>query len=270
MVSYGDILLNALKFSIQPKRWLPFFLVDTVFLLFGIAYFLSNASYFINMVASVQSNPATFLSLFNIAIIAFMGLIVWALLKLYISGAIIHQSVKPKELGKSWEVARKRYLSLLAVSIIMTGLTAVVNFVPYIGWVFAIILGLMFFFVRAAVVAKTLNFDNSIRDSYHIFRNRVGTVFLIWLAVLLISLLITTIFLIPTIVIAWNIIAPLIFQVSSPSVASLILSSLLDNIWSILIGIEIVLVGMAISNVFKLKAETDFYLRFKKKRLGLF
>jgi hypothetical protein len=273
MTSYGEVLSGALKFSIQPKRWLPFFILDTVFFLAATAVILSNFNQLLTFLMSAASNPAAAVAFVGYAALLFVGLIVWALIRLWISGAIVHQSVKPKEIGQSWHVAKSRYLSLLGVSIVVGLISWIVGIVPFIGWILSIIVGLMFFFVVPAVIVKRLSFDNSLRDSYHIFRKNPLQVFFIWLVIAIISLVITGIFLIPLFLVFWQAILPYFMQLSTSAGGSYMLMSILSNpsmIGTMIVSGLILLVGIAISNVFALKATTEFYLHVKKKRFGFF
>lgn len=270
MASYGKVLGNALKFSVQPKRWLPFFVLDSIFFLAAVALLMSNYSSILSLIMTATSNPAAIVSLINLGLIIVAGFIVWGLIKLYITGAVLHQSAKPNEFSKSWGVAKSRFLTLLVVVVIVGAISGIAGMVPYIGWILSIIIGLMFFFIKPAIIVKGLGFENSLRDSYDIFMKHKLTVFLIWLVVAIVSIIITLIFFIPLLAIIWNIIAPIVMQVSTATTASLLLVSLMDNLPLLLVTGEIVLIGMAITEVFKLKSETDFYLLLKKKKLGVF
>jgi len=86
----------------------------------------------------------------------------------------------------------------------------------------------------------------------------------------IISIIITIIFLIPLFMTVWGIVAPFLFQASSATIASLLLMSLMQNVWMLVIGMEVLLVGVAISSTFTLKAETDFYLKLRKRKYGVF
>jgi hypothetical protein len=218
----------------------------------------------LSFLMTAATNTAAVMNVISTALIIISGFAVWSLIRLWISGAVIHQSVKPKEFSQSWSVAKSRYFSLLAVTIIVGLIATVVSIVPYIGWVLSIIVGLMFFFIRPAVVAKKLSFDNSLRDSYHIFRKKPLTVLLIWLAITIISVIMLFIFFMPLLMTVLNTIAPLLFQMSSTAVVSLVMVSLMENIGLLVLGGEVFLIGNAITEAFRLKAETDFYLMFKK------
>ncbi len=270
MVSYGEVLRGALRFALQPKRWLPFFVLDIVFFLAAVSLVMTNFSGMLNLLMTTTTSPAAALSLAGYAFIFIAGFIVWALLRLWITGAVLHQSVKPKEFRQSWGVANERFFSLLAVAIVVGIISSLVSMVPWIGWLLSIIAGIIFFFAMPAVVAKKLSFDNALRDSYKIFRKKPLTVFLIWLVVAIIALVITLIFMIPCLAVAWGTIAPLTGQISSATMLSLMLMSLITNIWLLVACGIIFITGMGISQVFTLKAQTDFYLQLKKKRLGLF
>ena len=55
-----------------------------------------------------------------------------------------------------------------------------------------------------------------------------------------------------------------------PLAASPLLPTLLENMIPLLVAGEVALIGVAIAKTFRLKAKTDFYRLFRKKKLGVF
>lgn len=271
MASFGNIILDSLKFSIQPKRWLQFFVIDAIFLLAIIALFVGNMTPMMDLLLTATTSVAAATSIVGYFLLLLVGFIIWSFVKLYFVGAIVHQSSSPKEkIGKSLEVSKQRYLSLLAVSIVIGLITTAVSIVPLIGWILAIIVGLIFFFVVPSVIVKKLSFDNSMRDSYQIFKKKKVDVFFIWLATAIIGIVIVGIFAIPGLFVILGVVAPLVGQLSATTMLSIVMINLLTNIWILVGAAFILLVGLSISNVFVLKATTDFYLEIKKKKFGIF
>ena len=271
MVKYGKTLSDGIRFSIQPKKWLPFFILDSVTLTVFLAFIFSNASLF-KEIAS-QSGGTDSLSATAIASIAVAGIglfavfIVYVLIRIYIGGAIIHQSVKPKETKQSWTVAKERYFTMLAVIVIVSLATSVVGGVPYIGWVVSIIVGLLFFFALPPTIVDKKSFDDSIRTSIDLFREKTADVFLSWLLITIVATIIFFIFAVPLLVVSLGIFLPYFITNQSGTGGMEILNMLIQSGWSLYPATLVLVVGYSISNVFSLFAQTNLYQQLKKRKL---
>jgi hypothetical protein len=266
-IDYVGPLKKAFTFCIEPKRWLPFFIVDLAFVSVAFTLIMANSMFFIYLMAGIQD-----LTLFGNAaafILELLGLfILWLLIGIWINGALIHQSHKEKEFGKSWKVSRTRYFSLLgvaAVSAIIAGLVAVI---PAVGWVISIFVGLVFFFGMQSVIVKDNGFMKALKDSWHIFKHQPFKVFLMWVLIAVLSLIILAIFALPLLALIFRII--LDFAGSGGNITTATLTNLIYTIENRLPQLAvsgiIFILGMAISRVFSLKAQTEFYLQIKKTK----
>jgi len=262
MVNYGKVLGGSLKFSVAPKRWVPLFALDAVFFTSALAYIIANIFMFKSIVGSGGGGLAVVSTLIGAFLVLFAGFIIWMLLRLYVSGAIIHQSAKPKEFNKSWTVSRQRYLSLLAVVILISALSFIVGMVLYIGWILSIIVSIVFLFSIPVVVVKRMSFDDALREGYKIFRKKPGEVFLAWLLITIVSGIIVLIFFTPMVLAAWSVFMPILIGAGGNAAGLL---ALISNGWSLVPFGLVCLVGLAITNVFALCAVTRFYPEFKKK-----
>jgi len=262
MVNYGKVLGDSLKFSVAPKRWVPLFALDAVFFTSALAYIIANIFMFKSIVGSGGGGLAVVSTLIGAFLVLFAVFIIWMLLRIYVAGAIVHQSVKPKEFNKSWAVARQRYLSLLAVVILISVLSLIVGMVPYIGWVLSIIVSIAFLFSIPVVVVRKVSFDDALREGYKIFRKKPGEVFLVWLLITIVSGIIVVIFFTPVILSAWGVFMPMAISGGGNFA---VLSELVSKGWYLLPSGLVFLVGLAITNVFALCATTRFYPEFKKK-----
>lgn len=267
MVRYGEALSKALKFCVQPKRWVPFFILDLAFFLLATWFILSNLSVVISIMLAVSTSPFAIVSVLGYVVILGVAFIIWMLLRLWIQGAIVHQSYKEKEIKKSFRIACQRYLSLLGVMVVITVVSAGVNFVPWIGWILSIIVGLIFFFVFQSVIVGRLRFEKALVDSYNIFRKRPLSVFLAWLVITIIATVITLIFAIPGMMMVWNAITPYLSQLTTTTATASVLFVLLTNSTILIVGGIIFLIGVAVSTSFSLKAQTEFYLQLRKRKL---
>lgn len=266
-IDYAEPLKKAFRFCLEPKRWLPFFIVDLAFLSVAISIIMANSLFFLYIIAGMQD-----ISLLEGAGTFFLEIIVlfiaWVLVGIWISGAVIHQSYKEKEFGKSWTISRKKYLSLLGV----TAVTAIVAFftgmVPYVGWVISILIGIIFFFGLQSVIVKGNGFVKALKDSWKIFRNQPFKVFLMWIVIAALALLIIAVFAIPLLALLYNIIKD--FTASGGNITTETIMNLvytIENQLPLLVVSGIIFVlGLAISRAFSIKAQTEYYLQLKKTK----
>ncbi|MBL7160466.1 MAG: hypothetical protein ISS93_01280 [Candidatus Aenigmarchaeota archaeon] len=262
MVKYGETLSKALEFGIQPKRWLPLFIVDVIFALISLGYVFTN----ILGIKTMMGMQGIAVAPQIIGMILFFAVVflVWFLVRIYISGSLYHQSYKEKEFDKSWKVAKQRYLSLLAVVIVVGIISGIVGMVPYIGWLFSIIVGLIFFFSMPMVIINKKDIGKSLKESYNIFKKRTIDVIICWLLISIITVIIVFVFAIPVLMAVGFTIIPMIVGASS---GAGILTSVIANGWLIIPAIIILLVGLSISTVFSHYAQTHFYLQLRKRHL---
>lgn len=266
MVDYGNALSGAFRFCVEPKRWLPIFAVDALFVAAVLSSVLANASAFAGIMTATTEGYAAVLSFVNLMIILFSLFVFWSLIRLFIVGSLIHQSVKPKEYKKSCTVAKERYFSLLAVSIIVGLASSITGMIPYIGWLVSIVIGLMFFFSIPAVVAGKHSFSDSLQESYRLFRDRFTEVLVSWLIISLISGLIALVFMIPVFMMFFNLLLPNMMTMSEAATGVEFFSIILDAGWSLMPGIMVALAGFAISTAFGISAQTNLYLQIRKKK----
>lgn len=266
MVDYGNALSGALRFCVEPKRWLPIFAIDALFVAAALSNVLTNASAFVGIMNATTEGFAAALSFVNLMLLLFSLFVVWSLVRLFIVGSLIHQSVKPKEYKKSCTVAKERYFSLLAVSIIVGLASYIAGIIPYIGWLVSIIVGLIFFYSMPAVVAGKHSFNDSLQESYRLFRDRFSEVLLSWLVIAIISGIIAVVFMIPVFMISFNLLIPELIAIGEGSTGIEFFSTILNAGWSLMPGIVVALAGIAISTAFSINAQTNFYLQIRKKK----
>lgn len=266
-IKWGATLKNGLNFCWYPKRWLPFFVLDflIIFGIFTFIYYNITSLIYISAALTTQdiSLLLSYLPLFLSIIIL---LILWFFLRLWITGAVIHQSYKAKEFRNSYNIAYKKYLSLIGVALVISILNYLFGLIPWVGFILTILITLIFFFAFQGVIIKSSGFYEALINSWKIFKNNILRVFIMWLLIAIISLLIISIFSIP-------IVALFLFILANVSIESPLLSFLLSiqsNLPFLIITGIIFLIGTAISNVFSLKTQTEFYLQIVKKRFKLF
>ncbi len=268
-VDYGKIIGKAFHFSYQPRRWLPLFVVDAAFILIALAIFMSNADAIISMVTgslgdSVDTAYAA--SILNIILVLGLAFVVFMVIRLWVTGALVHQSYREKESKKSWVIARKRLITIIIVTILTGAIGMIGGVVPVVGWVVSLVIGWIFFFIMQAVIIDNLGAIESMRKSYQIFAKRPFEVFALWLIVVIISMSIVILFAIPLIASFMGSFVTLAMAeaASAESMAFLVLALQNNLLLGTLLGL-LAVVGADIATVFSLKAQTEFYLHVGKK-----
>ncbi len=337
-IEWGLLLKRGLGFCWKPKRWLPFFVTDLACTLLVLIYIYYNMGNFLSMIMVISLGNTAYLANFALflAPIALIG-IACALINLWISGAVIHQSYKEKEFRKSWGISCKKYPSLLGAVIVTGILTYLVSLsyisnsvasAVYVGVLLSFIASAALYFPMQIVIVKKQGFWNALVGSWQLFKDQareklinrknvflliliseiisfpilllpwyltIQTAILSWvfcwvllfaflslvafsrvcdamILVSIISFVIILIFSIPILLVIYNILL-VIQATSSLGAGSLVLlgmqSIIKESLFPLASSGIILLIGFSISKAFTLKAKTEFYLRFRKKILGL-
>ncbi|MBL7160560.1 MAG: hypothetical protein ISS93_01775 [Candidatus Aenigmarchaeota archaeon] len=160
MVKYLEALKKGIVFGVNPVRWGPVFALDAVFFVL-----------LVNLVFGAVSLQGL---LGGAAVLA----VIWFLLRVWVTGALIHQTWRESETGKSWRVPYQRYLSILLVMIIVIFINIIVGMVPLINMLLIILVGVAVFFSLQAVVIRKRNSVDALRESYSLFRKRMDRIVL--------------------------------------------------------------------------------------------
>jgi MFS family permease len=271
MVDYSKAISKGLRFGVNPKRWLQFFILDLIFLGIGFSIILPNMPAFLSLISGNQGMTNIMGMLGTTAsIIAIF--IIWILVRIWFTGSIVHQSNNEKEeLGKSFRIACRKYPSIFMAVLIVAIIGMVVNMIPYVGWVVAIIVSWMFFFILQGVMVSKLGFSKAIENSYKMFRKKPLQVFLAWLLITIITMVIYLIFTLPAMAMMFSVMMPyfgtmaLGSQAAAPELISSMSHIMQTNMVSLIVVGIIALIGFAIATTFALKAQTEFYNQLRKK-----
>jgi hypothetical protein len=264
-IKWGEGVNKAFRFSIDPRRWLPFFILDIGFFGAVILYALSNLSMLENAVATIGRDPTAIGQLLGAGLVFFVMFIIYFLLKLWLTGATIHQSVKEKEISKSYRISCSRYLSLLGVAVISALIGIGASMVPAFSSILSIIIGLILFFPMQEVMVNKKGTIDAISNSWNIFKKEPAKVFLMWLLLSLVGGVILVILALPLLITALSILVPYLAATNEVAAFSAILAYVILNINTFLILGAIAVVGTSISTVFLLKGTTEYYMQMKKK-----
>ena len=246
-------LKKSFIFAVNARRWLPVFAADTIF-----ASLLISSLVLASTIASANiSNLITFL------IGAFMVLCAYSLAKIWINGAIVYQSYREGDkVKKSFKVSYSKYLSLLGATIIVGIINMIANMIPWIGFIFGIVVSLMFFFIYQGIIINGLKFDSTLEHSYNIFKKNWGSVLGIFIVLLVTTGLIALAFSIPLILLFFY------WWGSYGSIESVV-SAIASNLIPLAITGIFMAIGFSIAQVFNTKAQTEFYLQLTKTKAVL-
>jgi hypothetical protein len=279
-IDYAEALKKGLKFCVRPKRWLPFFIIDLAFLSIAISLVLGNLSSFMYLLMGVEDlaliGPAI-----TFFILLFVMIILWALVGLWITGALVHQSYREKEFNKSWRVSGGKYFSLLGVMVAIAAIVLFISFIssivaliPFVGAglsvilsIVSLIVGLAFFFAMQGVIIKGDGFVKALEESWKIFKHQPFKVFLMWLVISGVSFFIMLIFALPAIAILFSIFADIL--VGGPVTAGTFMSiafAIQNELVLLVVAGIIFILGLGIARVFSIKAQTEFYEQIKKHK----
>jgi len=184
MVEYRKPIKKGIEFGLNPLRWLPIFIVDLIFFTIAFGVIVSTGS-LSSVTQTLMSGVPTTGAIAVLGWVALMG-VAWFLVRLWVTGAVIHQTKKWKEFDKSWSVSASKYLSMLLAMIILIIIAMVVSFVPIVGGFLSIVVSVIFFFVMQSVIIKNNSASKALKDSYAIFNKSLSrakikdSVFILW------------------------------------------------------------------------------------------
>ena len=265
MVNFGDALRKGLVFCIEPKRWLPLFILDIAALGIVLGAFLSNIDSMMSGLVEAESNPLAMMPLTGL-IAGFLVLgAVWFILRMWITGSLVHQSFRPREFENGFRLSFSKLPRIIVAVILTSVISGLLSSIPWVGWVISIFIGLAFFFMVQGIILDDLGAISTLKGSWNFFRKSPFDVFIAWLLIAIISSLILLVFAIP-------ILSLFIGMFMSNAVAGtmeaggmvLMLMYLQNNLTTVVVFGVIALLGMEFSQVFSTKAQTEFYLQLRK------
>ncbi|MBI4020742.1 MAG: hypothetical protein HY369_00700 [Candidatus Aenigmarchaeota archaeon] len=172
---YGDALGKGICFAVDPRRWLPVFIVDLAFFTLAVGSLASPDLLWPllrTLLTPAAAPVAGFASLGLLALLA----VAWFLARLWVTGAVIHQAAKGKEFRQSWRVSWERYPHQLLAMVAVIALVFVVASVPLFGTALSAILSISLYFVLQAVVIRKVPASRALGESYRLFKRHLSRV----------------------------------------------------------------------------------------------
>ena len=267
MTDYGDLLSKSFRFSLHPKMWLQFFIVNMIFGSIIVYSFITNIGIILSGISEAASVAAVSSAAWFL-IVFISSFIVYSFVMLWLQGSMIRQSANGKEkISSAFMFPPVRYISLLVAMLIAGFVSGIVVVVPYVGWILSIIVGLVFFFTAQGVMISKLGFAEALKNSYEMFRSRKFDVFVAWLAISIITTLVVILFALPAIVMIGSALVQSIFSGQADLSGMQFLVSLMnENMWMLFAAGTVFCIGMSIAETFTQKAITEFYMSWKNAK----
>jgi hypothetical protein len=258
-VEWAEAVKSGLRFSVSPKRFLPFLLSDLAASLILLILIGSMSLEELMLGASLEASlPPEVMHLVLMFSLAYSA---WVILDLWISGSVICQSSRPDEFKESWWVALRRLPSMVVALIVVSVISFVASLIPYVELLMAVIVSLLFLFVNQIIILDGRGFYGALLGSVKTFRRKGISVFLTWLLSMIFVMIIVGIFTLPLLVSFATIVGP---QETVEQILSQLISGSADPM--LYASLVLLLAGVSISKVFGLRFMTDIYLQLKKKR----
>ncbi len=267
MINFGDALRKGLSFSIEPKRWLPLFLVDLAFFGILIAVLYSNFDAIMTTLVERDIQPMVAQPLIGLILgFVLMGL-AWYVIRIWIMGALVHQSKRPREFERSFHISLGVLHKQIAAIILVALISGILGAIPAVGWVLSLVMSLAFFFVMQGIILDRLGVVSTLKNSWKIFRQAPFDVFVAWLLIAIVSSLIGFVFALPLLIMFAGFMLTNFIGTTPPDgqALSLILMYFNDNLLQVAGAGIVALFGMEVSQVFSLKAQTEFYMQLRKR-----
>jgi hypothetical protein len=242
-VKYEDSVKKAFKFALKPKLLallFSFYLILFIPFIYFLWIFLEyrdNVGYIISSVVGLL-----------------LWVIIYTLILIIVSMILVDNYVRKKSLKQSFNHVKPMYLRMLGVTLVVVLISSVAGMVPYIGFIFSILVGLIFLFVTQHVVIANKRFGDVFESSWKLLKKETGDVILTWIIALLIQGALIFMFAIPLIIIFIQMF-----------LSGNFLTAGLANIVLLVIGGLILLKGMVISALFNIGFLTDVYVQLRKK-----
>jgi len=266
-IDLGKIIGTAFRYAFSVNRILPYFIIN-LFIFVGIIILLTSAVNIIPIMMQTGTPTMMYAGQFIASVLLFIiAIVIISLVKILVDSAVADNSRqfwagKDRFLSSSYDIAKKKYLSVLGAVLIVGIITILISMIPFVGWLISMILGIMFMFVIQSVIIGGKNATKSLSDSYNVFKKNVLNTLIFWILMFIIIITFFILAIIPVMIAA--IPAVMAFVASGGNFMSII-PLLQQNMNWIIIGGVIGCAILAYIEVFSQSAMSFFYISAKKK-----
>jgi hypothetical protein len=257
----GKSIGTAISCGASLKRIFPFFLVNLVFLVV-IAAFFDNAVSFMSSVVMKTISFADVMTIVPAVLSISVVSIVLFFVTVYFEAGLADNARnfwlrKEVSFRKSLKSIKPTYVSLVGATILVVLISMILNFIPFVGWILAIIVSWLFLFVMPAVVISKNDAVGGLEDSYKIFMKNKLRTFAFWLVLIVISGVFSILAFVPLFIAALPAFAAV------PAVG--FIAALKANFALLIVGGVISSFLLGYVKVFSESAKTFYYIQSKKK-----
>lgn len=192
------------------------------------------------------------------ALVLILGFVVGILILLYVSLLFTNNYANQKSLSKSNDFAKSRFLRFLAAAIITGFIGGIVSLVPFLGILFAIIVGIVFFFVHQVIAVSDKRLSNALSTSYELAKNNVVSVIITFIISIVLAIVIIIIAAIPFLAAFFSSI------ISSTKLG--LFSAMTGNLALFAVTGIILAVGFALAALLTIGIKTDVYMQIAKRK----
>jgi len=264
MANFGDAIRKGLFFSIDPRRWLPLLAVDMLFL--GTIFYFILRSPGLMILSSAM--PGTASPQIAGAVLGFLFLgAAWLIIRTWIMGALVQQARHGDRIKESYYIAVGRLHKIIISIIIVSIMSMALSLIPWFGWLISIILAWMFLFLIQGIMLDNLGVVSTFKNSFKMFQKSPMDIFLTWALISIVSFAIMSIFIIvPLLILSIGFALQLLSLASLAGPASPGTINYITQNLPIISALGVVfLMGMELTQVFSIGAQTDVYIQLKKK-----
>lgn len=268
MPEYSRAIETVFSFSMRPRNWLPLFAVYAIHTLFFIFLIMWKLDVITSVFSSAiaAKNPLLLLPLLKIGLAIFAAFIVSSLAALWIKGAVVFASAAGKRVQDGLEVSKANFISLLLAGVTIAVISGMARIMPFIGWLLEIIVFLAFYFYMQSIITGKKGIIGSLEESVSMFRDNPLPVFIISILLGLLEFLILLVFGLPLLYVVLSKFLPLYPWAGSLTADFIpVFRQLFQDTAALTIAAVIAAAGAAVSDVFVLKAQTDFYREMKAR-----
>lgn len=259
MIDYSGAIKRGWKFSTNLQR------LGAMILILLIAFSIAVSPLFF-IYKTITLNAFNLFSLIQFFAWLFLGIVIGVLVLMYSVLLITHNyanqrttdAKRQSSLSASARFAVSNYPRFLAVLIVSGILTFAVSLAPFIGFIFAIIAGLIFFFIYQEVAVRKSKFSQCLSNSYHIFMDNKLDTFITFIVTGIIVFVIVIIFAIPLLAISLNALA-------AAFTGGSFMQTFIANAGALAISAIILVIGVAFAILFTNSIKTDVYMQLTKK-----
>jgi len=258
--SIGASIGAALRCAASPKRVVPFFAVNLVYLLMIVALFDSLSA----LIVAASTHTLTgglivqFVPAFAAAVLV---VVVMFFVSLYFKAGLMDNAgnfwrKKEVKFSQSLRSIRPMYLSFVGSAILAGVISGIFSLIPIVGALISLVLSWLFFLTIPSVILGKKDAVGSLQESYHIFMKEKWQTFLMWLSVVVLVVLLALVALIPLAVFG----LPAILAIRAVGV----IAAIRANMGLLVIGGIISSYLLAYMTVFSESAKAFYYVQVKK------